>query len=124
MPATCYGWFDPQLHFSGDARVGALGWVPAPITMNLAQSLLALAALIAASAFFSIAEIALAASRRLKLRQLTDVGDARAERVLRIQEQPGYYFTAVQIGLNVIAIVAGIVGDGVLGPVFQRWLER
>ena len=92
--------------------------------MNLAQSLLAIAALIVASAFFSIAEIALAASRRLKLRQLADEGDARAERVLRIQEQPGYYFTAVQIGLNVIAIVAGIVGDGVLGPVFQRWLER
>ena len=31
------------------------------------------------SAFFSIAEIALAASRRLKLRQLADEGDARAE---------------------------------------------
>ena len=33
--------------------------------------------LIAASAFFSMAEIALAAARRLRLRQLADEGDAR-----------------------------------------------
>ena len=51
--------------------------------------------LIAASSFFSVAEISLAASRRLRLRQLADEGDARAERVLRMQEQPGDYFTVV-----------------------------
>ena len=57
--------------------------------MSLTQSLLVIAALIATSAFFSLAEICLAASRRLRLRQMADEGDARAERVLRLQEQPG-----------------------------------
>ena len=65
--------------------------------MTLTQSLLVIALLIALSAFFSLAEIALAASRRLRLRQMADDGDARADLVLRIQEQPGYYFTVVQI---------------------------
>ena len=84
--------------------------------MDLTQSLLLIAALIAASAFFSLAEISLAASRRLRLRQLADDGDARAERVLRVQEQPGPYFTVVQIGLNAVAILGGVVGEGAFSP--------
>ena len=88
--------------------------------MDLTQSLLLIAALIAASAFFSLAEISLAASRRLRLRQLADDGDARAERVLRVQEQPGPYFTVVQIGLNAVAILGGVVGEGAFSPWFAR----
>lgn len=91
------------------------------------QSLALIALLIALSAFFSLAEISVAASRRLRLRQLADEGDARAGRVLAVQEQPGRYFTAVQIGVNAVAILGGIVGDGVLGPVIGRliagWLS-
>jgi len=94
--------------------------------MNGLESFLLIAALIGASAFFSIAEISLAASRRLRLRQLADEGDARAEKVMRIQEQPGRYFTMVQIGLNAIAILGGIVGEGALSPhftaLFSNWL--
>ena len=81
-------------------------------------------ALIITSAFFSIAEISLAASRRLRLRQMADEGDARAARVLKIQEQPGHYFTVVQIGQNAVAILGGIVGEGAMSPLFTelwRW---
>ena len=77
--------------------------------------------LIAASSFFSVAEISLAASRRLRLRQLADEGDVRAERVLRMQEQPGDYFTVVQVGLNAVAILGGIVGEGALTPHFAAF---
>ena len=63
--------------------------------MSVFQSLLVIALLILLSAFFSMAEISLAASRRLRLRQLADDGDERAERALRVQEQPGEYFTVV-----------------------------
>ncbi|MDD0839239.1 hemolysin family protein [Curvibacter sp. HBC61] len=88
--------------------------------MSLGQSLLTIAALIAVSAFFSVAEISLAASRRLRLRQMADAGDLRAERVLRMQDQPGPYFTVVQIGLNAVAILGGVVGEGALSPYFTR----
>ena len=91
--------------------------------MNLTQSLLVIALLIAASAFFSLAEISLAASRRLRLRQMADEGDLRAERVLRIQEQPGHYFTVVQIGLNAVAILGGVVGEGAFSPWFLRLFD-
>ena len=53
-----------------------------------------------------------AASRRLRLRQMADEGDTRADRVLLMQDQPGEYFTVVQIGLNAVAILGGVVGEG------------
>ncbi|KQM71214.1 hemolysin family protein [Xylophilus sp. Leaf220] len=87
--------------------------------MSLSTSLLLIVCLIAASAFFSVAEISLAASRRLRLRQLADEGEARAERVMRLQELPGPYFTVVQVGQNAIAILGGIVGEGALSPFFE-----
>ena len=88
--------------------------------------LLFILALIATSAFFSAAEISLAASRRLRLRQMADDGNVRAARVLRTQEQPGDYFTVVHIGQNAVAILGGIVGEGALSPsltaFFAWWL--
>ncbi|UXH80269.1 hemolysin family protein [Roseateles amylovorans] len=89
----------------------------------LSSSLFLVFLLIAASAFFSMAELSLAASRRLKLRQMAEEGDPRAAQVLKVQEQPGYYFTVVQIGVNTLAILAGVVGEGALTPHFEALLR-
>ncbi|TBV13075.1 hemolysin family protein [Stutzerimonas kirkiae] len=91
--------------------------------MSVAQSISLLALLILVSAFFSVAEITLAASRRLRLRQMADEGDPRAIQVIQVQEQPGHYFTVVQIGVNALAILGGIVGEGFFSPIFSAWLE-
>lgn len=89
----------------------------------MTTSLLLIALLIAASAFFSMAELSLAASRRLSLQQRADSGDARAAKVLAVQEHPGDYFTVVQIGVNTVAILAGIVGEGAFTPHFESVLK-
>lgn len=75
--------------------------------------------LILFSAFFSIAEISLAASRKMKLKQMSDDGDINAARVLKIQENPGLFFTVIQIGLNAVVILGGIFGDTVFSPFFN-----
>jgi CBS domain containing-hemolysin-like protein len=41
--------------------------------------------------------------------------------VLRVQEHPGPYFTVVQIGLNAVAILGGIVGEGAWSPYFVQF---
>lgn len=92
--------------------------------MNLTDSLLTIALLIVASAFFAMAEISLAASRPLRLRQLADDGDLCALEALQLQEQPGDYFTVVQIGQNAIAILAGIVGEGAFGSTLAEFLQH
>jgi CBS domain containing-hemolysin-like protein len=75
------------------------------------NSILVILCLIAVSAFFSISEISLAASRKIKLKLLADEGNINASRILKMQENPGTFFTVVQIGLNAVAILGGIVGD-------------
>ncbi|NOV22905.1 HlyC/CorC family transporter [Cupriavidus necator] len=72
---------------------------------------LTLILLVLVSAFFSISEIALTAARRTKLQVLAERGDGRATRVLRLKEEPGNFFTIVQIGVNSVAILAGILGE-------------
>ena len=47
--------------------------------MGVSASLLVIALLMAVSAFFSVAEISLAASRRLRLRQMAEEGNDRAQ---------------------------------------------
>ncbi|MGV7962627.1 hemolysin family protein [Photorhabdus tasmaniensis] len=80
------------------------------------NSLLVVLLLCAISAFFSLSEISLAASRRIKLKLMADEGNVNAAHVLKLQESPGMFFTVVQIGLNAVAILAGIVGESAFSP--------
>ncbi|MPS92691.1 hemolysin family protein [Comamonas sp.] len=91
--------------------------------MSVSQSLLVIVLLILLSAFFSVAEISLAASRRLRLRQMADDGNEGAEQALRVQEQPGEYFTVVQVGQNAVAILGGIVGEGAFSPALTAFFS-
>ena len=77
--------------------------------------------LILVSAFFSLAEISLAASRKIKLQLLSEMGNKNADDVLKLQEVPGYFFTVVQIGLNIVAILAGSIGENIMEPYFTTF---
>jgi CBS domain containing-hemolysin-like protein len=70
------------------------------------------------SSFFSIAEIALAGARRIKLKLLAESGDNRANKILHLQENSAEFFATSQIGLNAVAILGGIVGESALRPYF------
>lgn len=89
--------------------------------MTLEYSLLLLA-LVAVSAFFSFSEISLAASRKMKLGLMASEGDEDASRVLALQEKPGNYFTVVQICLNAVSILGGILGESAFTPYFVNVL--
>ena len=88
------------------------------------DSLLVILLLIVISAFFSLSEISLAAARKIKLKLLADEGNINAQRVLKMQETPGMFFTVVQIGLNAVAILGGIVGDAAFSPAFSNLFNR
>jgi len=90
--------------------------------MGSVESLFVIAGLIALSALFSMAELSVAASRRVRLRQWLDQGDRRAQLVMDVQDEPGDYFTVIQIGQNAVAILAGLVGEGAFSPAFEAML--
>lgn len=90
----------------------------------LINSVLLILLLIAISAFFSMSEISLAASRKIKLKQMADEGNLNAEKVIKLQENPGIFFTVVQIGINAVAILGGIVGDTAFSPYLHEFFVQ
>ncbi|MCF2899083.1 hemolysin family protein [Pseudoalteromonas sp. SSMSWG5] len=86
------------------------------------SDLLVIMILILISALFAMSEIAIAASRKIKLRVMVDEGNKKAQAVLTLQEQPGAFFAMIQIALNAIAILGGIVGEQALSPYIEQIL--
>lgn len=86
------------------------------------SDLLIIIILILISALFAMSEIAIAASRKIKLRVMVDEGSTKAQAVLALQEQPGAFFAMIQIALNAIAILGGIVGEQALSPYIEQIL--
>lgn len=78
--------------------------------------------LILFSGLFAVSEISIAAARKIKLRVLAEEGNEKAMAVLRLQQHPGAFFAMVQIALNAIAILGGIVGEQSLTPFMKELL--
>jgi len=91
--------------------------------MTLFEHLAVLAVLVLAAGFLSLSEIALAGARKIKLKLLAEAGDERAKQVMGMQAQSADFFAASQLGLNAIAILGGILGEGALRPYFLEWLS-
>lgn len=92
--------------------------------MGLFETILSIIVLIIVSAVISSGEISLAGARKLKLQQMANEGDERAKKVLALQEQPGQFITVVQIGLNMVAILGGMMGEGQLTPYVFAFLSE
>lgn len=83
------------------------------------ESLGLLVVCILVSIFFSVSELSLAAARQIKLTQMYESGNAAARQVIALQNSPGAFFTLIQIGLNSVAILAGIISESYLTPHFS-----
>lgn len=91
--------------------------------MSLLQNIIIIIVLIAGAGFLSLTEIALAGARKVKLKILAESGDNRAQKVLDLQENSADFFAASQIGLNAVAILGGILGEGAFRPYFQSFVN-
>lgn len=91
--------------------------------MSLFEHLAVLTVLVLAAGFLSLSEISLAGARKIKLKLLAEAGDERAQKVMALQAQSADFFAASQLGLNAIAILGGILGEGALRPYFFDWLS-
>lgn len=92
--------------------------------MSLFQNIIIIILLIAGAGFLALTEIALAAARKVKLKILAEAGDERAQQVLDLQENSADFFAASQIGLNAVAILGGILGEGAFRPYFLNLVTR
>ncbi|MFC3124939.1 hemolysin family protein [Pseudoroseomonas globiformis] len=78
--------------------------------------------LVAGSILISLSEIAFAAARETRLSVMAQGGESRAARFLALRRDPAGVVTALQITVNAVGILAGVVGEGALTPGLARLL--
>jgi putative hemolysin len=55
--------------------------------------------------------MSLVSAKKSRLQQLADKGSLGALKALALQENPAYFFSAVQVGITTISILSGIIGE-------------
>ncbi len=80
--------------------------------------------LILINGFFSLAEMSLVASRKVRLRQDAERGDKRSATALRLLREPVRLFSTVQIGITLVGILTGAYGGASLSEHLADALSR
>jgi len=93
--------------------------------MGLTDTILILLFLVCLNAFLALAELSIASAKRIKLMQLCAAGETRAQIVLFLKDNPNGFLGIVQIGLNVVGILAGVFGEAAfnqrIGSLLTNW---
>ncbi len=92
--------------------------------MSVYTQVLLLILLIIANAFLAASEISFAGVRRTRLEALREEGYSSARLVLETADKPGKFFSVIQIGINMVAILGGIVGESAFTPLFSWCFEK
>jgi len=78
--------------------------------------------LILINGLLSMSEIAVVSSRRVRLRQAAERGEAGAAAALDLAESPTRFLSTVQVGITLVAVLSGFVGERAIGEDLARWL--
>lgn len=79
--------------------------------------------LVAAAAFFVASEYSLVSVRKTRIEQLVGEGNAVAADVKRALEHLDRYIAAVQVGITIVTLILGALGEPVLAEVIRPLLE-
>jgi putative hemolysin len=71
---------------------------------------------------FAMSEMALTASRKVRLQTLVDTGDKGAQAAVTLMENPTQFLSVVQVGITSIGMLNGIVGEAAFGHGLSHWL--
>jgi putative hemolysin len=80
--------------------------------------------LVLLNGFFALSELAIVSSRKPRLRMMADGGDPGAERAIKLADDPSSFLSSVQIGITLIAILTGVVGESSLADPFAETLRQ
>ena len=92
--------------------------------LGLSVEALIILALIAFNGLLAMSEIALVTSRRVRLQQAAEKGDAGAQAALKLAEDPTRFLSTVQVGITLVSVVAGAFGGVRIAARVAPWLEE
>lgn len=70
--------------------------------------------LIILNGLFSMAEFALVSVRKVRLQQMAERGEKRADTALSLSEDPNTFLSTIQIGITLVGILAGAFGGAAI----------
>lgn len=79
--------------------------------------------LVAFNAFFVATEYSLLSVRRTRLEQLANEGNPRAKLVLTLLSDMVELFSGTQLGITVISLLMGWMGESIMADAIQHWME-
>jgi putative hemolysin len=92
--------------------------------MTLGIEILFILLLIFANGIFAMAEIAVIAAKKTKLKKLADTGDPGAKKALELATSPNRFLATVQVGITLIGVMAGAFGGATLAQEIAKLLSR
>jgi putative hemolysin len=96
--------------------------------MSLTAELLLVSVLIVLNGVFVMSEMAIVSARKVRLQQLANNGDRRADVALDLAMSPDRFLPTVQVGITLMAILSGARGESaisrLLAPQLEQWLPR
>jgi putative hemolysin len=72
---------------------------------------------------FSLSEMSIVSSRKARLQQRANDGDAGAFTALRLTENPNIFLSTVQIGITLISVLSGAVGGATISETLVVWFS-
>ena len=91
--------------------------------LTLTLEIVIVLALIGINGLLAMSELALVSSQRFRLQQKAESGDEGAARALALATEPTRYLSTIQIGITLVAIVAGAFGGARIATRIAGWLE-
>ena len=91
--------------------------------MNAGIEIILVLLLIVANGVFAMAEIALVASKKARLKKLADEGKSSAKVALELANSPNQFLATVQVGITLVGILAGAFGGDVLAERLSVYLK-
>jgi putative hemolysin len=86
--------------------------------------ILLLLVLILLNGIFAMSEIAIVSSKRARLTQMADTGNAGARHALTLASQPTRFLSSVQVGITSIGILNGAIGEGAIAGSIRTGLDQ
>lgn len=72
---------------------------------------------------FAMSELALTASRKIRLQTMAEAGDKGALSALELLKNPTQFLSSVQVGITSIGMLNGIVGEAAFSDGLSHWLH-
>jgi putative hemolysin len=86
------------------------------------MDILLLILLIFINGIFSMSEIAVISSRDIRLQMLVNEGSRGAQSARALKTNPGAFLSTVQVGITMVGILSGAIGENALAGPLTHWL--